>query len=73
VGVVRVKFKPIYAAFAGLAFLFAGFYGILYVMIDADHRGVWETLHALTLTISIILWTSGLQLLSWYLCTPEDD
>lgn len=69
---MRVRFRPVYVAFAGLALLFAGFYGILYVMVDADYKGVWEEAYATILTVSVALMALGLQLLSAYLCTLGD-
>jgi hypothetical protein len=72
VGAVRVWFKPLYVAFAGLALLYAGLCGVLYVIADVDYKGVWEAAHATILTMSVMLVALGLQLLSWYLCVPGD-
>jgi hypothetical protein len=72
VGAVRVQFKPVYVAFAGLALLYAGLFGILYVVADVDHKGSLEVAHGTILAMSVMLVALGIHLLSLYLCIPDD-
>jgi hypothetical protein len=72
VGAVRVQFKPIYVALAGIALLCAGLLGVLYVVADVDHKGSLEAVHGTILTMSVLLVALGTQLLALYVCAPDD-
>jgi hypothetical protein len=61
------QLNSIILLFVGIAAVFIGSSGILFVMLDATLKGGWETLDAVALTINIVLLISGLQLLSWLL------
>jgi len=71
-GGVRIRFKPVYVAYVGVVLLFVGVCGILYVVADVDHKGVFEVVHGSILAVSIALVALGSNLFTLYLCMPDD-